>query len=173
MVLSFILIVFAISAFPIFLFSSKKFHITTVYINSHWPGNVNLRIMMARKSHESTFSIDSPMCGKQPMRTMFQYKDILIARFMGPIWGPSGADRTQVGPMLAPWTLLSGMSYQWRKPYCGDKTVVTSYDLRNGNSWTNPAMRHFYINQPPRSPLQTLFTCDPDMNKYLQPFNSV
>ena len=24
------------------------------------------------------------------------------------IWGPSGADRTQVGPMLAPWTLLSG-----------------------------------------------------------------
>ena len=32
----------------------------------------------------------------------------LIARFMGPTWGPSGADRTQVGPMLAPWTLLSG-----------------------------------------------------------------
>ena len=25
----------------------------------------------------------------------------LIARFMGPTWGPSGADRTQVGPMLA------------------------------------------------------------------------
>ena len=35
----------------------------------------------------------------------------LIARFMGPTWGPSGADRTQVGPMLAPWTLLSGMVY--------------------------------------------------------------
>ena len=32
----------------------------------------------------------------------------LNARSMGPIWGPSGADRTQVGPMLAPWTLLSG-----------------------------------------------------------------
>ena len=32
----------------------------------------------------------------------------LIARFMGPTWGPSRADRTQVGPMLAPWTLLSG-----------------------------------------------------------------
>ena len=30
----------------------------------------------------------------------------LIARFMGPTWGPSGADRTQVGPTLAPWTLL-------------------------------------------------------------------
>ena len=27
---------------------------------------------------------------------------------MGPTWGPSGADRTKVGSMLAPWTLLSG-----------------------------------------------------------------
>ena len=37
-------------------------------------------------------------------------KTPLIARFMGPTWGPSGADRTQVGPMLAPWTLLSRTS---------------------------------------------------------------
>ena len=29
---------------------------------------------------------------------------------MGPTWGPSGADRTRVGPMLAPWTLLSGLA---------------------------------------------------------------
>ena len=28
--------------------------------------------------------------------------------FMGPTWGPPGADRTQGGPMWAPWTLLSG-----------------------------------------------------------------
>ena len=27
---------------------------------------------------------------------------------MGPTWGPPGADRTKVGPMLAPWPLLSG-----------------------------------------------------------------
>ena len=27
---------------------------------------------------------------------------------MGPTWDPPGADRTQVGPMLATWTLLSG-----------------------------------------------------------------
>ena len=32
-----------------------------------------------------------------------------IARFMGPTWGPPGTDRTQVGPMLAPWSLLSGV----------------------------------------------------------------
>ena len=32
----------------------------------------------------------------------------LMTRFLEPTWGPSGADRTQVGPMLAPSTLLSG-----------------------------------------------------------------
>ena len=32
-----------------------------------------------------------------------------IARFVGPTWDPSGADRTQVGPMLAIWTLLYGL----------------------------------------------------------------
>ena len=36
-------------------------------------------------------------------------KGSLIARFMGLTWGPSRADRTHVGPMLAPWTLLSGV----------------------------------------------------------------
>ena len=39
---------------------------------------------------------------------LFLYAYTLIARFVGPTWGPSRADRTQVGPMLAPWTLLSG-----------------------------------------------------------------
>ena len=31
----------------------------------------------------------------------------LVARIMGPTSGPSGANRTQVDPMLAPWNLLS------------------------------------------------------------------
>ena len=34
-------------------------------------------------------------------------KQTLVARIMGLTWGPSEADRTQVGPMLAQWTLLS------------------------------------------------------------------
>ena len=38
------------------------------------------------------------------------WRTSLIARFMGPTWGPSGADMTQVGPMLAPWNLQSGMA---------------------------------------------------------------
>ena len=32
-----------------------------------------------------------------------------IAKFMGPIWGPPGSCRPQMGPMLTTWTLLSGM----------------------------------------------------------------
>ena len=32
-----------------------------------------------------------------------------IARFMGPTWDPHGSCRPQMGPMLAPWTLLSGL----------------------------------------------------------------
>ena len=39
----------------------------------------------------------------------WQYAPSLRATFMGPTWGPPGADRTQVVPMLAPWILLSGM----------------------------------------------------------------
>ena len=31
-----------------------------------------------------------------------------IAKFMGPTWGPPGSCRPQMGPMLAPWTSLSG-----------------------------------------------------------------
>ena len=41
--------------------------------------------------------------------SMMKRKGSLIARFKGPTWGPSGADRTQVGPMLTPWTLPSGV----------------------------------------------------------------
>ena len=32
-----------------------------------------------------------------------------IAKFMGPTWGPPGSCRPQVGPILTPWTLLSGL----------------------------------------------------------------
>ena len=33
-----------------------------------------------------------------------------ISKFMGPTWGPPGSCRPQMGPMLAQWALLSGMS---------------------------------------------------------------
>ena len=48
--------------------------------------------------------------GHGPLYTIRSWRNNtpLIARFMGSTWGPSGPDRTQIGPMLAPWTLLSG-----------------------------------------------------------------
>ena len=36
-----------------------------------------------------------------------------LAKFMGPTWGPTGSCRPQMGPMLAPWTLLSGLPSFW------------------------------------------------------------
>ena len=47
----------------------------------------------------------------------------LKAMFMGPTWGPSGADRTQVGPMLNPWTLLSGLD---KAPTCKGAAINTA-----------------------------------------------
>ena len=58
-----------------------------------------------------------------------QYKDAvlpLIARFMGPTWGPSGADRTQVGPILAPWTLLSGVPFHYPFELNSIQTLASS-----------------------------------------------
>ena len=43
-----------------------------------------------------------------------------VAKFMGPIWGPPGSSRPQMGPMLAPWTLLSGVLLESHlKPFFG------------------------------------------------------
>ena len=52
----------------------------------------------------------------------------LVARFVGPTWGPSGADRTQVGPMLAPWTLLSGVKLEAAR--FGFRLFQSFWDLR-------------------------------------------
>ena len=51
------------------------------------------------------------------LKTYDRVKHTLIARFMGPTWGPSGADSSQVGSMLAPWSMelvpLSGTRNQF------------------------------------------------------------
>ena len=63
----------------------------------------------------------------------------LIARLMGPTWGPSGTDRTQVGPMLAPWTLLSGIQGHWGQGVgtggCLMTTLITRF---MGPTWSPP-----------------------------------
>ena len=42
------------------------------------------------------------------VKTSTLHNTAQIARFMGPTWSPPGSCRPQMGPMLAPWTLLSG-----------------------------------------------------------------
>ena len=39
----------------------------------------------------------------------FLKKGSQIAKFMGLTWGSPGSCRPQMGPMLAPWTLLLGL----------------------------------------------------------------
>ena len=63
----------------------------------------------------------------------------LIARFMGPTWGPSGADRTQVGPMLAPWTLLSEVV--WHMKIFKYHIVTTIGLMTAANSIATPSGR--------------------------------
>ena len=66
----------------------------------------------------------------------------LIARFMGPTWGPSGADRPQVGPILAPWTLLSGITHQ---AHCSIyiETHLKSFLPQMKCLWNEPHTRLF------------------------------
>ena len=45
-----------------------------------------------------------------------------ITKFMGPAWGPPGSCRPQMGPMLAPWTLLTGY---WPLSVCSKSQPTT------------------------------------------------
>ena len=59
--------------------------------------------------------------------SVFQLLLIQTAKFMEPTWGPSGSCRPQIGPMLAPWTLLSGKTKAGDYLYCfhlHDRNVV-------------------------------------------------
>ena len=61
------------------------------------------RCLRDKRWHYISFALKQPI-----LAIMMTMLTSLIERFLGPTWGPSGADRTQVGPMLAPWTLLCG-----------------------------------------------------------------
>ena len=66
-----------------------------------------------------------------------------IARFMGQTWGPPGSCRPQMGPMLAPWTLLSGIPpvqnivRQWRV------TMISTYWFPETVKDIPHSMEHF------------------------------
>ena len=69
----------------------------------------------------------------------------LMARFMGPTWGPSGADRAQVGPMnFAIWdetatvsfaTLMWGLHIQFKGQLSKNKYTFRCISLYSIISW--------------------------------------
>ena len=65
----------------------------------------------------------------------------LLERVMGPTSGPSGADRTQVGPILAPWTLLSGVF---------SAIIRTNYDQFSSKDKYNLAKQQWYTSSKHR-----------------------
>ena len=95
----------------------------------------------------------------------------LIARFMGPTWGPSGADRTQVGPMLAPWTLLSGLIAITSVEECIVTYPTVPYSLVALCIWRQDVwsiLGHGLLpvgTKPPPEPMLSLGVEDIDQNK--------
>ena len=53
-----------------------------------------------------------------------------IARFVWPTWGPPWSCRPQVGPILAPWTLLSGKPSMVQMKACHMFGIKPLCDLR-------------------------------------------
>ena len=66
----------------------------------------NHRLMPSNKKNNGHCS--SHFCLVLHFLTSDNITHTQIARFMWPIWGTPGPCRPQMGPMLAPWTLLSG-----------------------------------------------------------------
>ena len=84
-------------------------------ICDHWP--YGLSCMHRRHLHAKIrFTIDAISIGIITIRRTWVNPYIWInmalpaSKVHGSTWGPSGTDRAQVGPMLAPWTLLSGFT---------------------------------------------------------------
>ena len=63
---------------------------------------------------------------------------------MGPTWGPSGADKTQVGPILAPWTLLSGVLRRFYNEARLYFAIIWKSDERN-TPFTNYETRVLWV----------------------------
>ena len=81
-----------------------------------------------------------------------------IARFMGPTWGPPGADRTQVGPMWATWTLLSGQLFrvnleqsQMHSMVCCCSIILTTLTHisleKNGRHFADGSIKCIFMNE--------------------------
>ena len=75
--------------------------------------------------------------------TIFSHKASQTAKFMGPTWGPPGPCRPQMGPMLAPWTLLSSL-YSIQGSAISQlnvtKHVLSQWQSKGSAKWENITM---------------------------------
>ena len=86
---------------------------------------------MMTSSNGILFRVTDPMCGEFTGRRWITLTNASnaelwcfrsqIARFMGPTWGPPESCRSKMGPMLAPWILLSGLIYGWTNGWANNR----------------------------------------------------
>ena len=72
----------------------------------------------------------------------------LIARCTGHTWGQPGTDRTQVGPIMAPWSLLSWALLPWENNSAKTQKP-TSCGLPPAFYWTKFIQRHYRYKYDP------------------------
>ena len=76
-----------------------------------WDPGVNSWLFLhqgIRHSHLDFNSICAELFWRNILHFVLFLNTAQIAKFMGPTWGPPGSCQPQMGPMLTPWTLLSG-----------------------------------------------------------------
>ena len=80
-------------------------------IQRYWMELLSTIIKSQCKLHDVVFlwlNVFSSFSMLPPFLPSLQSMTTQIAKFMGPTWGPPGSCRPRMGPMLVPWTLLSG-----------------------------------------------------------------
>ena len=75
-----------------------------VTLNEHLEWSTTLKWLKCRKGPHHFFLPQARTTGSPTA----PQGETQIAKVMGPTWGPPGSCRPQMGPMLAPWTLLLG-----------------------------------------------------------------
>ena len=75
-----------------------------------WQGNNNAEnVSMPSRHHGVAWNVSNSMAtlAGRNQAPVWGGEGPQITKFMGPTWGPPGSCRPQMGPMLAPWTMLS------------------------------------------------------------------
>ena len=95
-------------SFPQVAFPRPKIHLRAVFHpcgRDTWQDRNQYRVTVHPNEALMVISTMYPLAD---MLRLIVTRGTQIARFMGPTWDPPGSCRPQMGPMLAPWTLLSG-----------------------------------------------------------------